>query len=117
MAEAKLKIRISLGMQTAMGPGKADLLETIQRCGSISAAAKEMKMSYRRAWELVDAMNHCFAQPLVHSVPGGGHGSGAHVTATGLKVLKSYRDLESRVQLACEKELQGITDHLAKDRD
>jgi len=115
MNKAKLKIRISCGPETAMGPGKADLLETIARCGSISAAAKEMKMSYRRAWELVDAMNQCFTSPLVHSVPGGGQGSGAHVTELGLQVLKSYRELELQIQSRCEQALNGITDHLVQE--
>ncbi len=58
-----LRIRISHGRMTAMGPGKADLLDAIHQTGSISAAAKRMGMSYRRAWELVDAMNQCFQQP------------------------------------------------------
>ncbi|WP_420535706.1 winged helix-turn-helix domain-containing protein, partial [Acinetobacter pittii] len=53
----KLQIRILLEQNIAFGPGKADLLEAIERTGSISQAAKSMNMSYRRAWQLVDTMN------------------------------------------------------------
>ena len=67
-----------------MGPGKADLLDAIRQTGSISASAKLMKMSYRRAWELVDVMNRCFDLPLVQTSPGGAHGGGAQLTELGL---------------------------------
>ena len=67
----KPRLRILLGADIAIGPGKADLLEAIGRTGSISAAAREMDMSYRRAWLLVDTMNHCFHAPLVEAVKGG----------------------------------------------
>lgn len=56
----KLQIRILLEQNIAFGPGKADLLEAIEKTGSISQAAKSMNMSYRRAWQLVDTMNQCF---------------------------------------------------------
>src|SRR6266702_808101 len=72
------KIRILIGAVVAIGPGKADLLAAIERTGSISAAAREMKMSYRRAWLLVEAMNSAFRQPLVETLTGGdGGGCGA----------------------------------------
>ncbi len=105
MSETPLKIRIYHGEITAMGPGKADLLEAIDACGSISAAAKQMKMSYRRAWELVDVMNKCFNQPLVSSFPGGQHGGGAQLTEFGRIILQSYRDLVAKSYLAVTPEL------------
>lgn len=108
-----LKIRISNGPQTAMGPGKADLLEAIQQTGSISAAAKHMQMSYRRAWELVNTMNQCFAQPLVATSPGGAHGGGAQVTEFGLHILKQYRELISKAEAAAASELAELSAHLA----
>src|SRR5438034_10021424 len=61
------KIRILIGAVVAIGPGRADLLGAIARTGSISAAAREMKMSYRRAWLLVEAMNVAFRRPLVET--------------------------------------------------
>ena len=91
-----------------MGPGKADLLDAIQTYGSISAAAKSMKMSYRRAWELVDLMNQSFQQPLVKTSPGGSHGGGTQVTEQGLFILNTYRNIVSKANLAAERELNDI---------
>jgi len=107
-----LKIRINNGSAIAMGPGKADLLEAIDACGSISSAARQMRMSYRRAWELVDVMNKCFSQPLVVSSPGGHHGGGAQLTELGRSILKNYRDLVTKAHLATESELHHILSHL-----
>lgn len=89
----KVKIQIYCGDEIAMGPGKADLLDAIASHGSISAAAKAMGMSYRRAWMLVDAMNRCWSGPLVEAVAGGGHERGARVTALGVEVLRLYRTM------------------------
>ncbi|MGZ8311113.1 MAG: winged helix-turn-helix domain-containing protein, partial [Allosphingosinicella sp.] len=72
IAGLKLKIQLYCGDEIAMGPGKAELLRQITAQGSISAAARAMGMSYRRAWLLVDAMNRCFRRPLVEARPGRG---------------------------------------------
>jgi molybdate transport system regulatory protein len=114
MMDKCLKIRISHGRLTAMGPGKADLLDAIHDTGSISAAAKRMGMSYRRAWGLVDAMNQCFRQSLVTTASGGNHGGGAQVTDFGFHILKCYRSVEAKVQQAANDELLGITSQLNK---
>lgn len=92
----KIAIRILSGEEIAMGPGKADLLEAIEATGSISAAGRAMGMSYRRAWLLVDAMNRCWAQPLVETMPNGAARSGARLTPAGRKVLASYRGLQQK---------------------
>ena len=112
MANDFLKIRIACGSKVAMGPGKADLLEAIDDCGSISAAAKHMQMSYRRAWELVDVMNTCFDQPLVVSSSGGHHGGGAALTEFGRLILKSYREAVEKAHLSARAELDQILSHL-----
>ena len=88
-----VRVRILAGSAVAIGPGKADLLEAIADTGSISAAARRMRMSYRRAWLLVHTMNECFEQPLVDAVKGGPTGGGARITATGQEVLAHYREL------------------------
>ncbi len=88
-----------------MGPGKADLLEAIARHGSISAAAREMRMSYRRAWMLVDALNHSFAQPLIETATGGAGGGGASITDAGRKVLTRYRAMESKAAAAIRSQI------------
>ena len=93
-AIAKARIRVLFGSAFAIGPGKADLLEAIARTGSISAAARSMKMSYRRAWLLIDTMNQCFRNPVVDTATGGKGGGGARITAFGERVLRSYRAME-----------------------
>lgn len=112
MNNPDFKIRISLGPSIAIGPGKADLLNLIDELGSISAAAKQMKMSYRRAWELVDVMNRCFDQPLVVSSVGGSHGGGAQLTEFGRQVLCTYKSIILNAKNACSKELDFIHQHL-----
>ncbi len=95
--QLKTTTRLILGDEIAFGPGKADLLLAIVEAGSISAAAKRMGMSYRRAWLLVDTMNRCFTQPLVETAKGGNQGGGAHLTELGLEVLARYRELQGQV--------------------
>lgn len=87
----KITVRVYCGDEIAMGPGKADLLDAIAAHGSISAAARAMGMSYRRAWLLVDAMNRCWAEPLVRTSPGAARGAGARLTPFGAQTLATYR--------------------------
>ncbi|KQM19345.1 winged helix-turn-helix domain-containing protein [Novosphingobium sp. Leaf2] len=96
----KIKIQIHCGDEIAMGPGKADLLEAIVHHGSISAAARAMGMSYRRAWLLVDTMNRCWSAPLVHTRPGRSPDGGAQLTAMGKQVLLHYRALQDDIDRA-----------------
>lgn len=108
----KLKVMLFCGDVTAMGPGKADLLEAIEREGSISAGGRAMGMSYRRAWSLVDTMNRCWTEPLVKTAVGGG--GGANLTPFGQAVLRAFRELEARLT-ACAGEapfIQFEHDHL-----
>ena len=101
-----LKIHIPYGEESAIGPGKADLLDAIRRTGSISAAARDMGMSYKRAWDLVDTMNRCFLQPVVSTATGGSHGGGAEVTDFGLYVLQRYRELEAKANSSVSSEIE-----------
>lgn len=98
-------IRILIGSITALGPGKASLLEAIGRTGSISAAAREMTMSYRRAWLLVNAINAAFENELVATATGGKGGGGAHLTPTGEDVLRRYRAMEAKAQASIAADL------------
>lgn len=98
-------LRILLGGPAGMGPGKAAILEAIDRTGSISAAAREMGMSYRKAWLMVDAMNHCFREPVVMGNAGGTKGGGAAVTEMGREVVRCYREMENKARTALETEL------------
>ena len=108
----KVKAQILCGEELAMGPGKAALLEAIDREGSISAAGRALGMSYRRTWLLVDTMNRCWSEPLVETTPGGGEQRGARVTAAGLEVLAAYRALEAALSAAAAGPLKALETRL-----
>ncbi|MFN3144682.1 MAG: winged helix-turn-helix domain-containing protein [Paracoccaceae bacterium] len=96
----RLRIRIVFGEDEMMGPGRADLLEGIARTGSIAAAGREMRMSYKRAWSLIEAMNAMFREPVVQGTRGGPGVGGAVLTETGERVLALYRGLEEAAAVA-----------------
>lgn len=83
------------GSTILLGPGKADLLDAIDRLGTIRDAANELGLSYMRAWNLVQTMNDGFNEPLVIVHRGGPTRGGAELTATGRAALRLYRKLES----------------------
>src|SRR5215217_2721677 len=95
---ARLKVSIVLGSGARIGPGKAALLESIRDTGSISAAARDMVMSYKRAWLLLDSINQAFETPAVLAAPGGQRGGGAQLTEFGRELLARYRRLEAQAQ-------------------
>lgn len=93
-ASARFNLRLSKDGMKAIGPGKIALLEAIEETGSISAAARKLGMSYRRAWGLVDELNRVLVKPAVESAVGGRHGGRATLLPTGRKLVKLYRDVE-----------------------
>ena len=109
------RIRIKAGKDIALGPGKVDLLEAIETAGSISAAARELGLSYRRAWDLVDTMNHCFKHPLVARVKGGKGGGGAQLTDEGRDILKLYRTMETKALKAIGPEWKTVQKSLSSN--
>lgn len=109
-------MRILLGGASSLGPGKAALLEGIEQHGSISAAARAMGMSYRRAWLLVEAMNTAFTRPLVATATGGARGGGAELTPLGREVLRRYRAMEEKAQRALARDLDRFGELLRKSR-
>lgn len=96
-----------------LGPGKADLLDGIQRTGSIAAAGRDMGMSYKRAWELVSTLNAMFARPLVQRTRGGTGGGGAVLTAEGQQVLDLFRAFEQQAISAGAAQLDDLRHRLA----
>jgi molybdate transport system regulatory protein len=102
------RIRLLIGAAVALGPGKAALLEAISRTGSISAAAREMGMSYRRAWSLVDRMNAKFIGPLVEKTAGGRGGGGAQLSALGSDVLQRYHAIENKAAKSVEADMEDF---------
>jgi molybdate transport system regulatory protein len=108
MASIRLTVRVDFGSDRALGPGKIRLLEAIDRTGSISEAGRSLKMSYRRAWLLVDDMNGCFRAPVVATKPGGAHGGGAQLTALGQELIERYRSIEAQATAAAESQLRRL---------
>jgi molybdate transport system regulatory protein len=111
--DLKPQIRIMFRKAIAMGPGKADLLRAIEETGSISAAARRMEMSYRRAWLLVDTMNQAFKSPVVVTLTGGKAGGGAAVTEFGKEVLKRYSAMEEKARASVARELRSFADMMS----
>jgi len=116
MAKLVPKIRVLVGAVIAIGPGKAELLESIARAGSISAAARGMGMSYRRAWLLVEDMNKAFRRPVVVTLTGGDGGGGARLTALGEDALRRYRTMEAKAARSVVSDLRGFSRLLRAQR-
>jgi molybdate transport system regulatory protein len=108
-ADVQFRLRIVKGDDIAVGPGKVDLLEAIAATGSITAAAKQLGMSYRRAWLLVDTMKRCFKQPVVEAEAGGQRGGGTALTPLGTEVVRRYRKCEALAAKAAAGELAALT--------
>lgn len=111
------RIRVLIGSATALGPGKVDLLEAIAEGGSISAAARTMNMSYRRAWLLVDAMNRCFHGDVVVATTGGHGGGGAALSELGHEVLRRYREMEAKAAASIKNEVAAFAELLREPED
>jgi molybdate transport system regulatory protein len=105
---AVLTIRVDFGAYGYLGPGKIALMELISKHGSISAAGKEMGMSYRRAWLLVDEINHIFREPLVETQMGGSGGGGARLSKLGRDVVGRYRAIEGAAATASAADLRAL---------
>lgn len=111
-----LTLRVLSDSAAAMGPGKAELVERIARTGSISAAARGMGMSYRRAWQLVESLNETFREPVVTTAIGGKRGGGARVTPFGERLVARFRSMEMKASAAIAANLRSFSIHLRKSR-
>jgi molybdate transport system regulatory protein len=109
----QFRIRITAGDLIAVGPGKIALLEAIGRTGSLTAAAKSLDMSYRRAWVLLDQVNRSLRQPAVESAQGGRYGGGSQLTAAGRQLVELYRRIETMAGVACAGEIRELMALLA----
>jgi len=98
MAEVSVSFRVDFSPGCAVGPGKIALLEHIDSSGSLSEAARKLKMSYRRAWLLLEDLNTSFQQPVARMSVGGRGGGGACLTAFGAELVASYRALEAHIR-------------------
>jgi molybdate transport system regulatory protein len=106
-----VRFRVDFGSRCSVGVGKVELLEGIARSGSLSAAAREMRMSYRRAWLLLEDLNISFDHPVARTSVGGRGGGGVALTPFGLKLIAGYRRLESDLQPLAGEYLQELGQH------
>jgi molybdate transport system regulatory protein len=111
---AELRLRVDFGAFGAIGPGKIRLLELIGEQGSIATAGRAMRMSYRRAWLLVESLNLAFREPVVATQRGGKEGGGAALTAFGRDVVRRYREIESKASIAVDGHLRAFGQALAR---
>src|SRR5450755_5125094 len=101
----RLNIRIDLAGGLRIGPGKIAVLEEIARSGSISAAGRALRMSYRRTWELVEDLNSGLGAPVVETAAGGSGGGGTVLTPAGKAVIERYRAIEMDTAAVARKHL------------
>ncbi|QET05059.1 LysR family transcriptional regulator [Cupriavidus pauculus] len=104
----KFRARITVADVVAIGPGKVSLLEAIREHGSITAAARSMGMSYRRAWLLVQELNKAMQSPAVVSEHGGEGRGGTTLTPEGEAVIRLYRQIEVTAARACKQDIDGL---------
>lgn len=103
MSRLKITLRVDFDSVHAIGPGKVALLEKMRDSGSLSQAARELDMSYRRAWQLLASLNQTFREPLVLTSTGGTGGGGTTLTEFGETIVVAYRKFEKETNARAEK--------------
>lgn len=109
MKEIKFKCWIEAAGEKYYGPGPNELIKRIQKEGSLSKAAGQMNMSYKKAWDLVQRLNNSSEEPWVILKKGGQHGGGAQVTPHAIKAVQEYEKLQQKI-----KELIGQQEDLIR---
>lgn len=107
--EVRFRMRIQQADAIVLGPGKVALLEAVKEHGSISAAARSLAMSYRRAWLLMDELNRSLKSPATVSEHGGQSGGGSLLTPVGEEIIRLYRDIETQAYAACSAQIATLT--------
>lgn len=108
MLTARICFRVDFTEWCSIGIGKIELLEAIQASGSLSQAARNIGMSYRRAWLLVNSLNCEFKTPLVSATTGGIGGGGAVLTPFGEQLVRTYRSLEQKLTALTEQHMRVV---------
>jgi molybdate transport system regulatory protein len=98
MPTPTIRFRVDFGRRQAVGPGKIALLERIGQTGSLSRAARDLHMSYRRAWLLLESLNASFRERVAVSSRGGRGGGGVRLTVFGHRLISVYREFEVQMQ-------------------
>ncbi|AQV98886.1 ModE family transcriptional regulator [Cupriavidus necator] len=110
----RFRLRVTVADVIAFGPGKIALLEAVRDCGSISAGARSLGMSYRRAWVLLQEINTAMRSPAVLSEHGGEHGGGSVLTPEGEAAVRLYRAIEKKAAAACARDIAALLGLLAQ---
>jgi molybdate transport system regulatory protein len=108
-----IRFRVDFNDRCSVGIGKVSLLEAIARTGSLSQAARDIGMSYRRAWLLIDSMKAEFDTPVVSAMAGGSGGGGAQLTSFGRDLVQAYRELEGRLTSLTVEHMSKVATHVA----
>jgi molybdate transport system regulatory protein len=116
-ARHRISLRLDLASGARVGPGKIRLLEEIASSGSISAAGRALKMSYRRAWELVEDLNRHLGLPVVATAAGGSGGGGAKLTPAGLALVAHYRAIEAASHAVASPHITALEKAIAPNTD
>lgn len=103
-----IRPRVTIGESVVIGPGKVDLLRHVAQGRSISAAARAMGLTYKRAWLMIDSLNRSLGKPVVEAVAGGKGGGGARLTPIGEALVARYEALEAKINAAAEPELSAL---------
>jgi molybdate transport system regulatory protein len=111
MPTPSVRFRVDFGRDQAVGPGKIALLEQIGQDGSLSQAARELNMSYRRAWRLLESLNGCFAARVAVTAKGGRGGGGATLTVFGRQLIRAYREFDAEIQVRAARRFRPILSH------
>lgn len=109
---AAVSVRLRFADDARLGPGKIALLEAVGRSGSIAAAGRDMSMSYRRAWLLIDSLNRMFDEPVVHASPGGANGGGATLSPLGRELVAAYRAMEADTVRAIDRHFEALRERM-----
>ncbi|MFA7669849.1 MAG: winged helix-turn-helix domain-containing protein [Burkholderiaceae bacterium] len=115
--QVRFRMRLYRDDTIVIGPGKVALLEAIRETGSISAAARAMGMSYRRAWLLLDEMNRALATPAVLTATGGSRGGGASLTPVGESIIHHYQQVQSKAEQAAADDITALKALIAADQN
>lgn len=110
----RLQLRLRFPGNHSLGPGKVQLLEAVQACGSISAAARSMEMAYRHAWVLIDDLNQLFGAPVIVTATGGRAGGGARLTPLGEEVVRRFRAMERRAERAVAGDVAALETRIGR---
>lgn len=109
MQAPAVRFRVDFGRDGAVGPGKVALLEHIATGGSLSQAARELGMSYRRAWQLLESLNSSFRDPVALTAKGGRGGGGARLTPFGRLLIRVYRQFDVEIQKRAARSFRPVT--------